>query len=175
MKKMIAIIMAVIMIMFTAMDRVWLMVVKVMNLSPETPQGDWVYKQMYRDLSLGKREFDLSDCPDLGPVMFALSAVCGGARFTGTARLRIKESDRCAAMAEELAKFGVKTEIEDNSVTIFPAKLSKPSEVLYGHNDHRIVMASAIILSLVGGELDGCEAVSKSFPDFFEVLNALKN
>ena len=147
--------------------------VKVMNLSPETPQGDWVYKQMYCDLSMGKREFDLSDCPDLGPVMFALSAVCGGARFTGTARLRIKESDRCAAMAEELAKFGVKTEIGDNFVTIFPAKLSKPSEVLYGHNDHRIVMALSLLCSVTGGSIEGAQAVAKSYPDYFRVIRSL--
>lgn len=147
--------------------------VKVNGLSPETTQGDWVYKQMYADLLAGKREFDLSDCPDLGPVMFALSAALGGAKFTGTARLRIKESDRCAAMAQELLKFGIEVQIADNEVIVLPGTLAVPSEPLSGHNDHRIVMALSLLCSLTGGTIIGAEAVEKSFPTFFEVIKSL--
>ena len=147
--------------------------VKVLGLSPTTPQGDWVYKQMYADLISGRRLFNLSDCPDLGPVMFALSAALGGATFTGTARLRIKESDRCQCMADELAKFGISTEIGENYVRVLPGILIAPTDTLCGHNDHRIVMAVSLLCSLVGGTITGAEAVAKSYPNFFEVIKAL--
>lgn len=147
--------------------------VKVSALSPKTSQGDWVYKQMFTDLASGKREFDLSDCPDLGPVMFALSAALGGAQFTGTERLRIKESDRCASMAEELSKFGISSIIEKNSVTIQSGNLTAPLTSLYGHNDHRIVMALSLLCSLTGGTIEGAEAVAKSYPNYFEVIQSL--
>lgn len=147
--------------------------VKVLGLSPETPQGDWVYKQFYADLSAGKRTFDLSDCPDLGPVMFALAAALDGARFTGTARLRIKESDRSAAMAEELKKFGIDTEVSENSVRILPGVLSKPEEILSGHNDHRIVMALSLLCTITGGTIAGAQAVAKSYPNYFNDIQLL--
>lgn len=148
--------------------------VKVNGLSDITLQGDRVYRDMYRQLQMGHREFDLSDCPDLGPVMFAMAAAMGGAVFTGTARLRIKESDRSAAMAAELAKFGIRTTVEDNRVVIHPGTLQTPAEPLCGHNDHRIVMSLSLLCTLTGGEIVGAEAVSKSYPDFFEILKSLQ-
>ncbi len=147
--------------------------VKVFGLSPETAQGDWVYKRFYSDLRQGKREFDLSDCPDLGPVMFALVAALDGAKFVGTQRLRLKESDRVAAMAQELAKFGVSVTVGENTVEIHHSQLQTPTQILCGHNDHRIVMALSLLCSKVGGKIDGAEAVAKSYPDFFDVLRAL--
>ena len=48
-----------------------------------------------------------------------------------------------------------------------------PSVTLCGHNDHRIVMALTLILTLFGGEIDGSEAVKKSYPDFFEDIAKL--
>jgi 3-phosphoshikimate 1-carboxyvinyltransferase len=54
--------------------------VEVIGLNPDTLQGDRVYKQFFRDLIKGKKEFDITDCPDLAPIMFSLSAVYGGNR-----------------------------------------------------------------------------------------------
>ena len=105
----------------------------------------------------------IGDCPDLGPILFAVAAAKSGGIFDGTRRLTIKESDRAAAMAEELQKFGVKVNIYDDTVVVYPESFSAPSEVLHGHNDHRIVMSLAILLTLTGGEIDGVEAVSKYF------------
>ena len=147
--------------------------VKVVGLSPETAQGDRVYRDFYRQIQEGWNKFDLSDCPDLGPVMFAVAAALGGAAFTGTARLRIKESDRVAAMVQELAKFGIATKVEDNAVRICAGRLVHPTQVLCGHNDHRIVMALSLLCSKVGGVIDGAEAVAKSYPDFFDVIRSL--
>ena len=146
----------------------------VEDISQNTLQGDRVYKEIFEDIQNGKREFDLSDCPDLGPVLFAFAAAKGGAKFNGTARLKIKESDRAEAMKEELAKFGINVIVEENSVTVENGILNKPAEILNGHNDHRIVMSLAVLATLVGGEIQGAEAVTKSFPDFFEVLKTLK-
>lgn len=136
-------------------------------------QGDRVYMQMFRELSQGKKEFDLSDCPDLAPVMFALSAFCGGAVFTGTRRLKLKESDRAEAMAAELKKLGIESEIHENSVEIFPGTLCAPDEPVQSHNDHRIVMAMSLLLSKTGGCIQGAQAVNKSYPDFFGVIKNL--
>lgn len=147
--------------------------VKVMDLSPETAQGDWVYHDFYRRIGVDNPVFDLADCPDLGPVMFALAAAMGGAKFIGTARLRLKESDRITAMVQELAKFGATATVEENSVKIHGCKLKHPTEVLNGHNDHRIVMALSLLCTLVGGTIDGAQAVAKSYPDYFDVLRQL--
>lgn len=147
--------------------------VSVGGLDKDSLQGDKIYKQMYRQLKEGKKDFDLSNCPDLAPVMFALAAYFGGARFTGTARLKIKESDRAVAMQTELLKFGIKVEVNENDVTIFGADLTAPTEVLCGHNDHRIVMALSLLCSVTGGRIDSAEAVAKSYPDYFEKIKSL--
>ena len=76
-------------------------------------------------------------------------------------------------MAEELKKFGASVSVYDDSVVIYPAEFHAPTEILSGHNDHRIVMALAILLTLTGGEIDGAEAIKKSYPDFFENLKSL--
>jgi 3-phosphoshikimate 1-carboxyvinyltransferase len=77
-------------------------------------------------------------------------------------------------MEEELSKFGIKLIIDENTVKVLPwAKPTAPCEILKGHNDHRIVMALSVILTLVGGEIEGAEAVSKSYPDFFSVIKEL--
>ena len=76
-------------------------------------------------------------------------------------------------MAEELAKFGIKVTVEENSVTVHKGTLQKPEQVLCSHNDHRIVMALSLLATVTGGEIDGAEAVSKSYPDFFEHIGEI--
>ena len=147
--------------------------IEITGLSPDSLQGDKVYACHLASLCEGKPEIDISDCPDLGPVLFAVAAAKQGAVFTGTRRLKIKESDRAAAMARELAAFGTKVMIEDNSVTVIPEAFHAPDRTLHGHNDHRIVMSLAVLLMLTGGQIEGAQAVRKSFPDFFEKLKRL--
>lgn len=147
--------------------------VPVTGLEPESLQGDKVCVAYFRALDQAKAELDISDCPDLGPVLFAYAAARHGGRFTGTRRLRLKESDRAAAMRAELIKFGVSVEIGENTVTV-GCGMHPPSEALDGHNDHRIVMALSVLCTKTGGTIRGAEAVNKSFPDFFERLKALK-
>ena len=147
--------------------------VSVMGLREDSLQGDRVYRRFFPMLLRGTPTIHIGDCPDLGPILFALAAACNGAIFTGTARLRMKESDRVAVMAEELSRFGVTVRAEENSVLIYPSDLHAPTEPLQGHNDHRIVMALSVLCTLFGGEIEGAEAVDKSFPDFFLRLQEL--
>ena len=76
-------------------------------------------------------------------------------------------------MAEELKKFGVSVAVHEDSVVVYPMEFHAPSEPLYGHNDHRIVMALATLCVMTGGTIDGAEAVNKSLPDYFERLEKL--
>ncbi|MCR5846061.1 MAG: 3-phosphoshikimate 1-carboxyvinyltransferase [bacterium] len=147
--------------------------VEVTGLNGASLQGDRFCIEAFAQLDTQNVTIDIANCPDLGPVLFAVAAAKGGATFTGTRRLRIKESDRAAAMASELAKFGVSCIVEENSVTIGGGGLGIPTEPLQGHNDHRIVMSLALLASVVGGEIEGAEAVSKSYPGFFDDLASL--
>lgn len=142
----------------------------VKGLDEHSLQGDKLYPQLFKNV--GSYQIDLSDTPDLAPVLFAVAALKDKGDFVGTRRLKIKESDRAEAMKNELLKFGVNTTIFDDRV-IVSGKLKTPSAELYGHNDHRIVMALSVLAARVGGVIDGAEAVSKSFPDFFDVIKKL--
>ena len=147
--------------------------VTVTGLREDSLQGDRVYRDFFAQLRSERATLSIGDCPDLGPILFAMAAAHHGGVFLGTRRLRIKESDRAAAMAEELEKLGVRVSVGEDSVTVEPAALCAPAQPICGHNDHRIVMSMAVLLSLVGGQIDGAEAVKKSFPDFFDRLRGL--
>lgn len=147
--------------------------VRIHGLSRDTVQGDSAYRRYFPMLSAGVPTLHIGDCPDLGPILFAIAAAKNGGVFSGTKRLRIKESDRAAAMAEELKKFGTSVTVYPDTVVIYPSDFHAPEEPLCGHNDHRIVMALSILLTLTGGEIDGAEAVRKSYPHFFEDLQQL--
>lgn len=147
--------------------------IEVGNLNENSLQGDKVYFEYFNKISNGTPTLDISDCPDLGPVLFALAALKNGAVFTGTDRLKAKESDRGAAMHEELQKLGGGLVFGDNSITVPKQRLENKGVILDGHNDHRIVMAMSIILSQLGGKINGAEAVNKSYPGFFRDIKKL--
>lgn len=148
--------------------------VKVTGLNNSSIQGDRVCLEYFERLKAPGARLDISSCPDLGPVLFALCAALGhGGVFTGTRRLRIKESDRAAVMAQTLKAFGIETELYDNEVIIKPGALKAPAGTLPAHNDHRIVMAEALLCSITGGIIDGVQAVRKSYPNYFADLVSL--
>ncbi|MBR4766622.1 MAG: 3-phosphoshikimate 1-carboxyvinyltransferase [Clostridia bacterium] len=147
--------------------------VEVTGLDENSVQGDRFCVEAFKMLENENAVIDVSDCPDLAPVLFAAAAVKNGAVFTGTKRLAIKESDRASAMAQELHKFGIKTEIAENSVRVHAGSLKTPDAPLSAHNDHRIVMALSLPASVTGGRINGAQAISKSYPRFFETLQSL--
>lgn len=146
--------------------------IEVSGLSGESLQGDRICTDHFDRLDRGCATLDISGCIDLGPILFAYAAARKGGVFTGTKRLKIKESDRANAMASELRKFGTEVDVTDDTVTV-SGGIQTPVQTLDGHNDHRIVMALTVLLTLTGGVIDGVEAVRKSFPDFFDVLGRL--
>ena len=152
--------------------------VEVTGLNPDSLQGDMAFNKHFKALKAHSSEqIDLSDCPDLAPILFSAAALSGGGSFTHTDRLRLKESDRISAMKEELEKFGARIEVIDGlnggTVNVLPAELHAPTVTLSSHNDHRIAMSLSVLLLRFGGEIEGAEAVRKSMPDFFDNLEAL--
>lgn len=168
--------------------------VTLKGLSADTLQGDaailGILRRCGAELSvtdegirLGKAplrgtDIDLADCPDLGPVLMVLGLLCEGTTTIRNAeRLRIKESDRIAAMEAELRACGGVLESEGGTITIHgcAGKLHTPAAPLHGHNDHRVVM-SLTVLALAAGlplSIDDAEAVQKSWPHFFEAIKPL--
>lgn len=143
------------------------------GLRDDSLQGDRVYREYFEQIMDGTPTLDVSDCPDLAPILIALAALRGGATLTGTDRLAAKESNRGASMHAELSKLCGGLVLGDNSITVPKQDLAYSGVVLDGHNDHRIVMALSVILSHIGGEIDGIEAVKKSYPRFFEDIKML--
>lgn len=152
--------------------------VSVSGLNPNSLQGDMVFIKHFEALKANSPEpIDLSDCPDLAPILFSAAALCGGGIFTHTDRLRFKESDRISAMKEELEKYGARIEVIDGqdggTVKVFPTSLHAPAAPLSSHNDHRIAMSLSVLCTRFGGTITDAGAVAKSMPDFFDVLEAL--
>lgn len=144
--------------------------ISVSGLNENSVQGDRFLSVAFDSLDGENAEIDLKDCPDLAPILFSYAAYKNGGKFINTRRLRVKESDRANVMAEELKKFGANVKVYENSVEIEKTQLKPPIVPLCGHNDHRIVMALSVLAAVLGAEIDGAEAVNKSYPDFFRVI-----
>lgn len=144
--------------------------ISVSGLNENSVQGDRFSSVAFDALDGENAEIDLKDCPDLAPILFAYAAYKNGGKFTNTRRLRVKESDRANVMAEELKKFGANVKVYENCVEIEKTQLKPPIVPLCGHNDHRIVMALSVLAAVLGAEIDGAEAINKSYPDFFRVI-----
>ena len=162
--------------------------VTLKGLSADTLQGDAAILDILRRCGASFRttdagivfekaplhgvDIDLADCPDLGPVLMVLGLLCEGTTTIRNAeRLRIKESDRIAAMEAELRACGGVLESEGGTITITgcAGALHAPDGVLSGHNDHRVVMSLAVLAAAAGLPLtvDDAEAIQKSWPGFF--------
>ena len=147
--------------------------VKINNLNPYSLQGDKVYIDYFNKLNKDYYELDISNCIDLGPVLFAFAALNHGGKFTGTSRLKIKESNRDLAMKEELAKVGVEVIVNDNDVIVNKSLIHKPLVPFDSHNDHRIVMALSLFLTQFDIQINNANAINKSYPYYFKDLEKL--
>lgn len=115
-------------------------------------------------------EFNATHCPDLFPPLVVLCAACNGtSTIKGVNRLKHKESDRANVLKQEMAKIGVDITIDDDLMLIKGGQIK--SGTINSHNDHRIAMAAAVaaIISTENGiNIEGTEAINKSYPEFFE-------
>jgi len=116
-------------------------------------------------------DFDATHCPDLFPPLVALASHCEGeSKILGVSRLRGKESNRAAVLMEEFGKLGVNVKVEGELMIIRGGTVK--GGLVSSHGDHRIAMAAAVAALAGEGmvEIDGAEAVAKSYPGFFEDL-----
>ena len=150
--------------------------VTIQHLNPNSAQGDMVIADLYWKLARpGDVTIDLSGCPDLLPPLAVMAAVrVGTTHFVNAARLRMKESDRLTTVCRMLTALGGQAEEGPDSLTVLGTSALKGGTV-DSQNDHRIVMAAAIAATACRTPVTilGAEAVSKSYPDFFEVYRSL--
>ncbi len=163
--------------------------VEVENLNLKSLQGDKVVLNFLRDMGAWVRvnessvvvrksrlsaiRADLSNCIDLLPTMAVLAAVADGeSEFTGIERARIKESNRVSAVREGLERMGIKVREEKDKLAV--AGSMPKGSVIDTKDDHRIAMAFSILGSAVGEAIiDGAECVSKTFPEFWDILKSI--
>lgn len=160
------------------------------NLSQASSQADAVIYNILQDMgagiwqtsgnvtvsnnSLHAVDIDLSDSPDLFPMVAALSSRAEGvSTLRGLRRLKYKESNRIEAMTEGLRSMGVKVTKNEDTMMITGGETI--GSTINPYNDHRIAMAFAILALVSKGEttiLDA-ECTSKSYPDFWGDLEKL--
>ncbi len=159
------------------------------NLNPKSLQGDRAILNFLRDMGawvevnessvavrksgLNTIRADLSDCIDLLPTMAVLAAVADGeSELIGIDRARLKESNRVAALREGLQRMGIKIGEERDKLTVTGS--TPKGSIIDSKGDHRIAMAFSI-LGLAVGEtiIDGAECVSKTFPEFWDILKSI--
>lgn len=144
-------------------------ILKSMNVEVIETETGLIFKKS----NLKGTLIDLADCPDLGPIlMTAASFAEGETKIIHASRLRLKESDRIAAMEEELRKMGVDIQSDEDTVILHGPTCWKGNEELCGHKDHRIVMSLAVgsTVSMQNNVINQAESIKKSYPTFFEDL-----
>ena len=166
--------------------------VSVTGLNPDSRQGDKKIvdilrrfgadlryeKGIYRAVGgaeLSGIDVDASEIPDLVPVITVIAAAAKGkTRIYGAARLRIKESDRLAAMADLMNRLGATVSETDDGLVIEGGRRLLGGEVS-SFGDHRIAMSAGVASLFCDGDLTvlGAESVKKSYPDFWKDASSL--
>ncbi|GAB4505367.1 MAG: 3-phosphoshikimate 1-carboxyvinyltransferase [Anaerolineales bacterium] len=166
--------------------------VRVENISRRSVQGDVrfldILEQMGCEIEetdhciritghspLRGLDVDMRDIPDTAQTLAAIAPFASSpTRIRGIASARVKETDRIAATCTELARLGVCVEEYADGMTIYPCANLQPAAVRT-YNDHRMAMAfSLIALRVPGIDIQNPDCVSKTFPQFFEVLEQLR-
>lgn len=171
------------------------------GLQPRSLQGDAVLPGIFENMGVtssftkqslrishsGKKAagffFDFTDHPDLAPAVITTCAALGiRGRFEGLNSLRIKETDRIAALRSEFEKLGIaveSAEITDmlQSIEIAPLKLKKslaPNPLFETYGDHRMAMTFAPLALRMGPvRIVNPDVVSKSYPGFWEDMRSV--
>lgn len=117
---------------------------------------------------------DMGDYPDLVQTVAVVAAYARGkTKITNIGHLHFKETDRISNTAAELSRMGIKVEVTDNTMVVYGGK-PRGAEI-EAHADHRMAMSFAIAALFAEGDstINGAEAVSKSYPQFFADLKKL--
>lgn len=152
-------------------DKVILDMLRAMGAQPEINQDGITF----RKVKLKGMDMDVSQCPDLVPVLsVAASLAEGRTHIVNAARLRIKESDRLTTTCRELSTLGARITEEPEGLIIDGVPGFTGGKT-HGSGDHRIVMALAVASAACQGiiEIEGSDAVNKSYPEFWEDFEAL--
>lgn len=120
-------------------------------------------------------EADLRDIPELGLVLTAAATVASSpSRFTGIGHTRAQETDRLAAIAKEINALGGDVSEFPDGVEVRPRPMSPADRPLRSYDDHRMVMAGAVLgLAVPGIRIENAETVGKTFPEFMDVWSAM--
>ena len=165
----------------------------VTGLDPDSLQGDKAVVEILRRFGakterngssytvspgeLTAINIDAAAIPDLVPVLSVVAAAAEGTtRIYNAGRLRIKESDRIQTVRAMLANLGADVEETADGLLVSGGK-PLPGGVVDSANDHRIAMAAAVASILCEGPVTvtGAEAVSKSYPKFWEDFEKMQN
>jgi 3-phosphoshikimate 1-carboxyvinyltransferase len=166
--------------------------ITVKNLKADSAQGDkyltnimsamgGVVENREGTMTVSRRDqlkgitIDMGDYPDLVPTVAVIAAYAQGkTEMNNISHLKFKESDRLADTAAELGKMGIKVDITDNAMLVHGGK-PHGAEV-ETHNDHRLAMSLSIAALFAKGNsmINGAEAVTKSYPRFFNDLASLR-
>ncbi len=163
--------------------------VRVEGLGEDSLQGDAKFVDILREMGCSVRkssdwleveggtlrgvDVDMNDTPDVVQTLASVAVFAeGNTRIRNVRNLRYKETDRIAAVVNELKKVGVEVKEFDDGIEINP---SPPhSAEISTYNDHRMAMSFALIgLRVKGIKIKNPECVEKTFPDFFERLQQL--
>ncbi|GAB4400029.1 MAG: 3-phosphoshikimate 1-carboxyvinyltransferase [Anaerolineales bacterium] len=166
--------------------------VRVENISRKSVQGDVAFvdvlKQMgctveendnsilvARNSPLHGIDVDMRDIPDTAQTLAAIAPFADSpTRIRGIASARVKETDRVHATCVELDRLGVRVEEHEDGMTIHPLEKMRSASI-QTYNDHRMAMAFSLIgLRLDGVTIENPACVSKTFPNYFDVLETLR-
>lgn len=163
--------------------------IKVLGVNQDSDQGDLGFIRVLEKMGcrldftgdgitviggpLKSLTVDMGDMPDLVPTLAVVAAFAEGTTLmTNVAHLRAKESDRLAAVANELTKMGIKAECGPDSIAVTGGQPTGAQIKTY--DDHRIAMSFALAgLKTAGIKIEDEACVAKSFPNFWSVFNSL--
>ena len=142
----------------------------VAGLDQASRQGDRIAPALIDRICAGNAAVDCAQIPDLAPPLAALAAFCPGTtRFTGAARLRLKESDRIESTVRMLKSLGAKAGALPDGLWV-EGQARLPGGAVDACGDHRIAMAAAIAAAGCAGpvRIRGAEATEKSYAGFWK-------
>lgn len=154
-------------------DRAFVKVLTDMGCSATVGAHDTVVMRR-RDTPLRGVDIDMSAMSDQVPTLAVVATqAVSPTRIRGVGFIRDKESDRLEDLAAELAKVGADVTVEEDGLTIRPTDLVHGAR-LATHHDHRLAMSFGLLGLVADGiEVTDPQVVSKSWPDFWETLDAI--